>query len=811
MMLDCSNAGSHDVPDMIPDEVIVIDLSNNALEKINNASFSNCTKVTKLDLSNNRISVIWNATLKSMPNLEIIVLDQNVFLLYTNSCFPDDTFASLLHLKSVSIWYYLLAGPESLEDYEFILQKLPHMLEELNVSIPGGDNISQPLSKFTNLKKLGIKGMSYTFNTITNDTFKFLENLTIEELTILAFNLQSVEPLAFYHLPELKSLNINGFHSMSVNNFYPALIGLQHTKLEKLQYASFYFPSPLNEYCYAQMALHFINHDMVVLSDSFCENLNLTRLIQLHLSHSRLYKVNSSSCFSKLLNLRVLNLSFNSFSACEIVKVSENLEMMENLTEINLSHQYDPTFVRSDVHFFSPVNLASLDLSFILTPSENTANFTLNFLSSTPKYLNFQSNSVKVLQAFGLETNSRIPLEADFSQNKMISFDGSFDEAILVYNLTVKSLILSENQLGNQLSERGDRIFKYFRDLTKLDLTSNDIKQLPYSTFERNTKLEHLNLSTNSLLLIDFKITHMINLKLLDLSYNLISQFNAKLQNDLDEVKSLSPNFTINMLGNPFQCSCETLSFLWWIYKQRLMFDRFDNYTCTHNGKITYFKNMAQLLTTMDSQCSLIFIEISAGLLAFLIFVIALSAFLYRHKWDVRFFCLRYVTDRKAYQEFEESEEEYEYDAFVSFHSDDQGWVWNELHENLGELEENHVGADNQPRFRFCIHERDFVPGDLIEENILRSIESSRKTIVVLSRNFLQSVWCEFELQIARKLCVDKGRDLIIAVMLEPLPTNIKITQSVERLVRKNTYIEWPIGPLERIQFWEKMRSALSK
>ena len=168
-------------------------------------------------------------------------------------------------------------------------------------------------------------------------------------------------------------------------------------------------------------------------------------------------------------------------------------------------------------------------------------------------------------------------------------------------------------------------------------------------------------------------------------------------------------------------------------------------------------------------------------------------------------FCLRYVTNRKAYQEFEGSDEEYEYDAFVSFHSDDQDWVWDELHENLDRTQAN-AETDDQPRFRLCIHERDFVPGGLIEENILRSIESSRKTIVVLSRNFLKSPWCEFELQIARRECIERGRDLIIAVMLEPLPGDIRISRSVERLIHKNTYIEWPTEPSERMHFWNRVR-----
>ena len=168
----------------------------------------------------------------------------------------------------------------------------------------------------------------------------------------------------------------------------------------------------------------------------------------------------------------------------------------------------------------------------------------------------------------------------------------------------------------------------------------------------------------------------MKNLQNLDVSENLISQLDDEVQRELNSLSSFSPNFTVNMLGNPFQCSCETRSFLWRMYHKRTMFSLFGNYTCIYNGMIVKFANLTQLLQTMDFQCSKnLIIKVSAGLLAFLIVVIALLVFLYRHKWDVRFFCLRYVTNRKAYRELEESEEEYEYDAFVSFHSDDQDWV----------------------------------------------------------------------------------------------------------------------------------------
>ena len=780
------------------------------LSNLNNDSFSNCTNVAKLDLSYNRISLLWNVVLRSMPKLEIITLNGNN-ISYKDSSFPDDTFAGLSHLKSVSIWCFMIESPMSLDEYDFILQKLPLTLEELNVSIPDGIIISQPLSNFTKLRKLGIsQDRLDTFNTITNDSFKSLETITIEELFIQSYGLSSVEPLAFYHFPHLNSLSIFGMIHLCVIDFYPALIGLQHTKLEILHLTTMSTFYGYNFY------LENINPNIGIIDNSFCDNLDLPNLTHLILDHSLICGFNfNKTCLSKLPKLKVLNLSFNCFSIFGVSAFGD-LRMLENLVELDISHQNYLIYVpynNISISFSLPKNLASLDFSYILQPSEHTRNFTIT-IDPPPKYLNFQGNFVPVLQAFttGWVKNCSTPLEADFSRNNMISFEGSFDDAILNKSLIVESLILSDNQLGKQMGERGDKIFKIFRNLTKLDLTSNNILTLPPSTFENLSKLEYLNLSKNSLLNIEFKISHMKKLELLDLSENLLSQLNAELQNDIDEVKSHSQNFTINMWRNPFQCSCETRSFLRWMYNKRSMFDRFDNYTCTYGGEIENFKNMAQLLQTIDPDCSSnLIIKVTVSLFALMVIVIAMSICVHRHKWSVlKFFLLEYITNRKLYREFEESEEEYEYDAFVSFHSEDQDWVWNELQENLGRTEENLV-TDSQTRFRLCIHERDFVPGELIEENILRSIESSRKTIVVLSRNILKSAWCEFELQIARKECIERGRDLIIAFMLEPLPDDINIFRSVERLIRKKTYIEWPTEPSERILFWESNEICIDK
>ena len=144
---------------------------------------------------------------------------------------------------------------------------------------------------------------------------------------------------------------------------------------------------------------------------------------------------------------------------------------------------------------------------------------------------------------------------------------------------------------------------------------------------------------------------------------------------------------------------------------------------------------------------------------------------LYRYRWEVKFCCLKFVVHKSRYQNLVESTNKYEFDAFVAYHKDDGDWVREELFENL-EVKDSSMGyqGGSERRFKLCIHERDFNPRTPIKENIAHAIENSRKTILVLSKSFLESGWCEFELQMACMENIDKGKNTIIVVMLEDLP-----------------------------------------
>ena len=211
-------------------------------------------------------------------------------------------------------------------------------------------------------------------------------------------------------------------------------------------------------------------------------------------------------------------------------------------------------------------------------------------------------------------------------------YSDAFSES-LENGLRVGGLLLTKNKLGEQLGRSDEQIFKLLRHLRVLDLSFNEIKNLPNTAFKNNKSLKILNLSPNSLLTLEFQFSHMTNLQILDLLNNLISQINSDLQTSYNDLKLKSPNLTINMSGNPFQCSCDYRHFLQWISAKREMFSLFNEYSCLYDNKISNFSRMEEILDDLEYQCSLeLIVKVSGGVLALLIFVVALSIFLYRHK-----------------------------------------------------------------------------------------------------------------------------------------------------------------------------------
>ena len=144
----------------------------------------------------------------------------------------------------------------------------------------------------------------------------------------------------------------------------------------------------------------------------------------------------------------------------------------------------------------------------------------------------------------------------------------------------------------------------------------------------------------------------------------------------------------------------------------------------------------------------------------------------------------------------DENPEEKDYDAFVSYCRKDVDWVLGTL---LPYLEAPQCG------FHLCIHERDFVPGVAITKNIMTAIQYSRRTILVLSPDFIKSGWCDLEFQVAHQRALEDRSNFLIVVLLKEVDRK-DLDETLNLYMKTKTYVnagdKW---------FWQKMLYAMPK
>ena len=695
----------------------------------------------------------------------------------------DCLFISLRKLEHVNIQYNFFWRAVSFPVTVFsrILNQFPNTLKSLYIDIPGDPSFASFLANFTNLVSLGINAKQDYKMHITNETFKSLKHLSLRNLTLHSTRLTGVDALAFSWFRNLELLDMSDSKGINVEELSDVWFGMNNFPLKSLILRDF----------------RHINANVELTK--FFKYFKFDNLTELYLDNTGILGSVGWEFSKNVRNLRKLSLTSNKLNHSEITKVLSNIKNLQNLTCLKLNNQLpdiSSTTASVKILLDLPENLKEIDLSqAIVWPSYKYHILSLNFRQTNSlKSLLMKSNFVdRVESPFIEKPNSNITIDIDFSFNNLESLAFLNDSA--VRGLRIRKLHLADNLLGRQMKE-GD--FDNYRHLETLDLTSNEIKKLTGGIFIHQTKLKVLNLKNNCLWLINFEFTHMKDLTFLDLSDNSLTQLNAETRDRIDMIKTISTTFRMNLGGNPLECSCSNLQFVHWIYNNQPLFSNFETYTCFYNNSLVKFSNIEQLVRNLNFDCSMnLALKLSTSLLALVIVITGVSVFLYRHRWDVRFFFIKFVEKRNVYIEREGFRRLFEYDAFVAYHNADLNWVRHELFKNLDTEGGEADLEDQSTRFRLCIHDRDFTPGVPIEDNIVRAIENSRKTILVLSQKFLTSGWCEFELQIARMESFDKGRNLIIVVMLEPLKIE-NMSKSLRLLIRRNTYIEWFEDPNNR-------------
>ena len=286
--------------------------------------------------------------------------------------------------------------------------------------------------------------------------------------------------------------------------------------------------------------------------------------------------------------------------------------------------------------------------------------------------------------------------------------------------------------------------------VTLLDLSHNFITNIPSTCFSRYTNLRILNLVENDL---------------------------VTLPSD-KEWRKINSLYFLEVLGNPFTCNCsgiqlkETIIYL----NAKAIFKDIENITCFSPAVVkdrVIYKLPDQLFGCKYVNVVLI-LTLTLSLLLFVLVVLFVG---YIFRYYIRLFLFVHFGWRFWYSY---TKDKTPYDAFISYSCKDSDWVIDQLMNPLENL---------NPPYNLCLHERDFLIGVPICDNISKAIEGSKCTICVVSRNWLESDWCQFEFRVAHCLATVEKQIRLIVILKEEIPKD-KINRDLKFYMKTFTYLD---------------------
>ncbi len=303
-------------------------------------------------------------------------------------------------------------------------------------------------------------------------------------------------------------------------------------------------------------------------------------------------------------------------------------------------------------------------------------------------------------------------------------------------------LHFANNQLQNFLNQ----YWLESKNISTADLSHNWIDAISPADLEHLLKVKNVYLHGNQILNLPSKAKEM--------DFGLVE------------------NLTLHR--NNWSCSCENSWFPEWLNRGEITAklggkSRLKEIVCYSPSRLA--NKPIYTLTRNDMCVENLLLEVFLGVLASLVAVALSVALVYRSRvW-------LYATLQWHPFDLDECEGEgKEYDVFVSYATDDEPWVM-DLVENL-----------ERSGYRALFHRRDFVAGMYMTENVARAVRLSKRTVCVVSPNFLLSPWCKWEfLAVYNDDICDNKRRLILLIKDEvPLE---ELSLSMQQYLRHYTYV----------------------
>ncbi|CAL4210849.1 unnamed protein product, partial [Meganyctiphanes norvegica] len=827
----------------------ILNLEHNQITHILDDTFQGLANLHSLKLSENQLSVISGHSLGGLTVLTFLSLDNNLL-----TTVHEDALDNCSSLQHLTLAHNQLQQIPKAVNHAPLLQILDLNNNQIN-SLEGAD-----LEGLQNIHELDIshnellnvsRTISFNLPSLTSLDLSYNQILSIEQGTI-----ENLAPdLQYLHLQHNQLLNVIG---LAPNLKKLKLLNISYNHLEWIDYAL--IPDGLESLD--------LSHNRLIRLDNYYGNSNRNLKLQnLFVTHNSITEINADSIPNSIVNVYLRN-NFLNFIGSNAFKNKVNVSEIDlcnnNLTLIDESSLR--LGIRNDNNPQTSVLLSGNPLEcncgadwLLRAASPHLAERT----SQIPHLKDFASVMCTLP---GLWHNARVPLTSlqpqqflctyrrhcftlchcceydacDCEQScpencscyhdhtwttNVVACRGGWDhmpasvpmdvtEAFMDGNnmtyLTSHSLIGRKNLRVLYLNHSNiisiqNRTFNGLKTLEVLRLNHNRLEMLSGFEFLRLKNLRELYLDHNILHIVsNMTFIALHSLELLNLASNRLITFS---------VWNLALNpflLEVNLLDNPWSCECKFISnFRTWLESNRIKATNVSHITCRHNVNDA----IAQpVLTDTPAYCDhyvannrintlivqdFVMLLIIGFVLLSLLLTAMITIILYRHRlklWANK----QYGKNKykKTSVVIEDCEKLFE--AFISHSSKDAAWVCGLL---APELESS--------GYCLCVAHRDCaVPtAPLSGQTITESINCSRRLVIVISRGFLDTEWCRFNIKTAHMEAVQNiKRQHLIVVALENIskseldPDLIKILNSAGKTLH-------PRDP----GFWDKLRKSLPR
>ncbi|XP_067216691.1 protein toll-like [Linepithema humile] len=704
-----------------------------------------------------------------------------------------------------------------------ILIKKDAMIKIYCLDSPDWSDFDLNMTPLGNYKNVIFDNCTLPRNNSLSDIAHMLGATSVERLYFSSHNNYNLT-LKKHHLNGFKNLiYLYLFHNNLIYVDKDLLANLKNLTTLLLNYNNLHhLTAEFFDYTTQLMHLYLRSNKLKLITPGTFDKLN--NLIRLDLSSNHLTQL-ELGIFDKLIALQFLNLNYNYLST-----LPENIFVkLKNLKQLHLGANYFTDFPRNLLQ--NNQNLIAVDMS---------SNKNLTLLHGC------FSNMIK-LRFLGLKNNGLIALPEDLIwrsfQLQFIDLSKNYlkslPEHVFRDAINLKTLLLK----SNNIIALSDYIFKNTSLLKVLDLSDNRITSISRELFNGLHALMELNMAQNHLRTISaesfsslkslkvaiFSNNHLTlqstffypnivpklpfhychSLKALYLSHNNISDiiFDGLsstieiLQLHSNNISKIHPDVLeffrnstsliyLTLHDNPWECNCDTVDFLHFIHAEyRKITDIFEvSQTMCHGTNKSVsdmtFYDFCPLDTT-----AIISISVLIILIGFIICIFGLyykyqeliKIWLFAHEW---WFVTKDLLNKEKL-----------YDAFVSYSHDDHSFIINELVPKL----------ENGPTlYKLCLHYRDCSIHECALDVIARSVQNSRRTIVILSPNFLDSVWRMMEFRVAYCQALSEGRAKMILILYDDIGLLSDLDEELKMIITMSTCIQWG-DPW----FWDKLRYAL--